>query len=453
MRAIFFYVVKVGLLIAAAVWLANNPGHVMVAWGGWRIDTNLAVLGGVAVAAAIIAVTASALWRLVRRGPKQWRQERGRRKREAGFQAYARGVLALAAGDVETARREAHNTRAFSSDEPLGLLVRAQMATLEGDDASAKDAFRKMLEQPEAELLGLRGLISDALSHGDHNDALGYAERARALAPKLPWAAQALAELHARAGNWDALIDVLEDAERIGALPKADVQRRRAIAMVCLARRAEADGRLEDAFSRAERALALAPGLPAAAVAKARAARLLGRGPKASAALERAWRDCPHPDVAKAYGDLGGDDDPLSKVKRFEKLLKLTPDAAEAHLALAQAAAAARLWGEARNHFQRAAADPLTEGRAALGMADLIEAESHDAVAAADWRRRAALAAPAPRWRCGDCGHETPEWSGRCPTCGAFDSLAWTAAAAGSDAAGASRALAPAATALPGAAP
>lgn len=56
MRAIFLYVVKAGLLIAAAVWLANHPGHVAVDWGGWRIDTNLAVLGIGAIGAAVLAV-------------------------------------------------------------------------------------------------------------------------------------------------------------------------------------------------------------------------------------------------------------------------------------------------------------------------------------------------------------------------------------------------------------
>ncbi len=53
------------------------------------------------------------------------------------------------------------------------------------------------------------------------------------------------------------------------------------------------------------------------------------------------------------------DEAPLARVARFERLAAQNPTARESHLALAEAAFQAQLWGEARRHLERAiSADP-----------------------------------------------------------------------------------------------
>ena len=67
----------------------------------------------------------------------------------------------------------------------------------------------------------------------------------------------------------------------------------------------------------------------------------------------------PHPELAEVYGEIRKNETPLARVARYRRLAAQNPSARETHLALAEAALVAELWGEARRHLERAlAADP-----------------------------------------------------------------------------------------------
>ena len=48
----------------------------------------------------------------------------------------------------------------------------AQTAQLEGKEEVAHLKFRQMLERPDAEFVGLRGLLAQAMKTGDYDEAL-----------------------------------------------------------------------------------------------------------------------------------------------------------------------------------------------------------------------------------------------------------------------------------------
>ena len=121
------------------------------------------------------------------------------------------------------------------------------------------------------------------------------------------------------------------------------------------------------------------------------------------------------------------DKTPLDRLRRLQRLAALNPAAAASRLALAEAALAAELWGEARAQLA-----PLTEGAAAGGdarayrlMADLEEAEHGDLAAARRWSHLAQQAAEAPTWLCTACGAAQPRWQALCGNCGSFNQVEW----------------------------
>ena len=71
--------------------------------------------------------------------------------------------------------------KAFLGGSPLGLLLTAQTAHLEGDDQGQRIAYRAMLEHPETEFLGLRGLFMEAMRRDDSDEADGARGRAHTL--------------------------------------------------------------------------------------------------------------------------------------------------------------------------------------------------------------------------------------------------------------------------------
>jgi HemY protein len=121
-------------------------------------------------------------------------------------------------------------------------------------------------------------------------------------------------------------------------------------------------------------------------------------------------------------------------LKRFERLAAQNPAARESHLALAAAALAAQLWGEARRRLEQALkaepnppapADAGPTPRICLMMAQLEEAEHQDFAHVREWLDRAVVATPDPRYVCSHCGGESRQWRSRCPHCGHFDTLVW----------------------------
>jgi HemY protein len=452
MRTILALLVVAGLA-GSAVFLTDNPGRVEILWQGWQIGTSVGVLIGAAALAAIAVFVALWLLRALYATPAAWRRRRRERRRRAGYEALTRGMVAVAAGDPQEAQRHAKRAEVLLAEPPLTLLLSAQAAQIGGDELAAKKFFSAMLERPETEFLGLRGLLNQALRDDDRATARALAERAAALRPDTAWAASSLFDLEARDARWQQALVALGKAQRHRFIAAPAARHHRGAILYELSVAAAASGDRARARTLAAEARGLVPDL---ALATANYARLLltdGRNGRAAKIIERAWRQFPHPELAAAYGEIKRDE-PLARFARYQRLAAENPAARESHVALAEAAMAARLWGEARRHLEAAieaepppfavlpahstapvgalpVAGQLSNGhdRATAGlcliMAQLEEAEHGDPALVRRWLDRAVRALPDPRYICASCGGESSEWHALCRRCGAFDTLAW----------------------------
>jgi HemY protein len=334
-------------------------------------------------------------------------------------------MAAVAAGEPAAARRSARKADALLADPALTLLLLAQAAELDGDEAAAKRCFTAMLDRPETEFVGLRGLLDQALREADYGEALRLAERAAVLRPKARWVAPTLFELETRNGRWAAALATLAQAARRRHIPAERARHHRGVILYELSRTALAEGDRRRALSLAAEAQGLIPELAELAAYHARLLLGDGRPGPAAKAVERAWRALPHPELAQAYGEIHPDATPLARYKSIERLAAQNSESREAHLMLAEVAIAAELWGEARRHLDAALAmPPGATPRLCLTMARLDEADGNPA-GAREWLDRAAAATPDPRYLCSNCGAESLEWRSRCARCGTFDTLSW----------------------------
>ncbi|MHA1564008.1 MAG: heme biosynthesis HemY N-terminal domain-containing protein, partial [Alphaproteobacteria bacterium] len=217
----FWLFIKIGIAVAVAVWLAERPGLVVVDWQGWHLEASV---GFVALAVFLLVVVAALTynsWRSIKSVPRRVVEARRGHRRAVGYRALTLGMVAVAAGDVEEAKRQAKKAEGLLNDRPLTQLLTAQSAQLGGDEVAAQRYFKAMLEQPETEFLGLRGLITQALKSGDKAQALNLVERANRLRPGTPWVLDALVELHGGEGEWRAAQLALEEGLRRKAIPAA----------------------------------------------------------------------------------------------------------------------------------------------------------------------------------------------------------------------------------------
>jgi HemY protein len=451
MRA-FAGLVVIAVLIGAGVFFADHPGRVEIVWQNWQLRTSVGVLVAAAALAALAVAIVLRLLLFVIGSPGAFLRRRRERRRHAGYRALTRGMVAVAAGDATEAQRCARRADALLAEPPLTLLLSAQAAQLDGDETAAKKFFTMMLDRPETEFLGLRGLLNQARAAGDAATALRLAERARLLQPQSRWATLSLIELETREGRWASALETLAQAARRHILPADIARHQRGVVLHELSRLAAAERDRQRALAQAAEAAPLTADLAAPVAHYARLLMEEGRTRPAARALERAWRTLPHPDLARLYRELQGEAPVVARLKAFAALAAQNPQARETHLALAEAALDAQLWGEARRHLEQALAAPLppyatrprrnggsSEGLSAPAPASIagatprlcrliarLEAEGRDdRQPARDWGEAATPSFPDPCWVCADCGGESLEWQSLCPHCGGFDTLSW----------------------------
>ncbi|MGE7415390.1 heme biosynthesis protein HemY [Methylobacterium tarhaniae] len=420
-RALAFLAL-LALAAYGAVWLADRPGVVTVTWGGYELATSLAAA---LVGVMVLAVVLGFIWAFARgilNLPERLTLSSRRRRQARGYNALSRGMVAVGSGDPIAARRHAGEAERLLGAEPLALLLTAQAAQISGDRAGAERAFRRMVDDPETRVLGLRGLFVEARRQDDETSARAYAIEAARLAPSVTWANEAVMEGQCADRDWAGALDTVSRRAALGLSDKAAMRRQRAVLLTASALDLEA-GDPERALAQAREAVKLAPDLvPAAAVAGRLFARRgdLKRGAKV---VEAAWRANPHPDLARVYLDLRTGDSSRDRLARAETLARISSWHPEARFAIARAALDAREFGRARDVLAPLLTDQPTV-RAYELMAEIEEAE-HGAQSgkAREWQARAARAPRDPAW-CAD-GLVTDRWAPISPVSGRLDAFVW----------------------------
>ncbi|WP_371347429.1 heme biosynthesis protein HemY [Ancylobacter sp. IITR112] len=413
------------LLVLSAVafgiaWLADRPGAVVIDWQGWQVETSILVAASALLALLAVTILLWTLLRLVVRSPDAIAHSWRSRRRNRGWSAVTRGLVAVGSGDAVGARRAANDAQRLLGEEPLSKLLAAQAAQLSGDAAGAEVVFRSMTENPGTRLLGLRGLHVEARRRGDQGAALQAAEEAARHEPGLAWAADAVIEARCLNGDFAGALAMLEREAAHGALDRATHRRRRAVLLAAQAQALE----LSDpatAREKAQEAARLAPTLvPAADIA----GRLLGASGdtrKAAKILETAYAATPHPDLADAYLHLRPGDASRERLKRVRTLTAHQPAHPESAMALARAALDAQDFDVARTALAPLLVAPTQ--RTCLLMAELEAGEHGDVGKAREWTARAVRAQRDPAWVAD--GVVAEAWGPVSPVTGRLDAYEW----------------------------
>jgi HemY protein len=391
MVRILGYLIAVAALIGGAVWLADNPGLVTVRWLSWRLDAPVPVA---LLAAAAAAVALGFVWRLASGFlglPGAFARRARERRQVKGTAALAGALTALAAGDHASARRCLKDADKALKNPQLTHLVAAQIDRDAGDRTAALAHYRALIETPDTELAGLRGLI-ETLSPADA-EMPGLAERAFSRAPGAAWAARAAYAADLAAGRLDAAENALSTARKKGAFDDTQAAAECARLALLRAQAARGEGRLADAAKRAREALEFSPGNPEATLILARIHEADGRTKKAAEVLRTQWEAAPTPALLAAWLELWREEDAPAQAERVRELTAANPDHPESRLALAEAALRAGFLAEARGALTPLLgpeAKPAEAGRAALTMTRVLAAEGADAAQLREWIERAA---------------------------------------------------------------
>ncbi len=412
LRAIWF-LVKVSIVVAAAVWVAEQDGTITIDWEPYKITVHV----GFFILLLFALLFLSNLLFFVIKGtldfPEKLRRYRDITGREKGYRALTIGLTSVAAGDSKAAKYQAHRANRFLKDEDgLVKLLQAQTARMDGDEQKACEVFAGLLENKDAAFLGIRGLMQNALNSGDYEGALELGRKGMDMYPKQAWILKIVYRLEIRNRNWDAARKALFRLERIGDIPTNKANSDRVAMYIAEAEAAESVGDEKGNYRALHKAYKCDKRFVPAVL---RLGELfLKRGNKSAAIgmIEEAWKLTPHPGLVDLWTRAAPPfkaGDSTARIRWYERLLNLKPESVEGKLAMAEVLIQEEIWGEARKVLNEIEAIRPNVRLYKL-RARLEEKTGGDQSKVREWLEKAADSPRGKVWICSKTGCTYDRW-------------------------------------------
>jgi HemY protein len=350
-----------GLLLAASALapvFKTDPGHVLINFGDWTIETSVLVL----IASLLI------LWVTVQIVVWLWRMpvETARRLNEQrSYKQLEKGLLALTEGDWHGAEKALEKSTTTQGGTTAHYLAAAQAA----DKQDAEDRREYYLEQANSGGSKKRFLVELTrarmlLANGSRAAALPVLQDLYKRKRRHPQVLELLSRCYREMGEWDQLQDLVPALRKAGVMDDDELGNLQQEIAVNKLRAIEDADKLLAGWKKIPRATRF---VAAVVEAFAIAAGSLERPELAEAVIATSLKNEWNPALVLRYGDPAASDR-SKRLKQCEKWRKLYPDDPSVHLSLGRLCAGESLWGKAREHMVRSLElEPSSLGYDTLG--------------------------------------------------------------------------------------
>lgn len=361
MKRSFIWLLVLALLLAAAALapiFKNDPGHVLINFGSWTVETSVLVLMIGLIILWLLVQVVMWFWRAPVVAARKMREQRA-------FNQLEKGLLALTEGDWSAAEKALEKSANAKGKNTAHYLAAAQAA----DGQDAHDRREYYLEQADSgsskkhflvELTRARLLIDN----GQFSEALPILQELSKRRRKHAQVLELLSRCYRELGDWDemqALLPVLKKTGVFNEEQSLEMQQDVAVKKLQSVTSLE---ELQAAWKLIPKVMRLhAPVTDAYALSATR----LGHGeltePVITASLKNLW----NPALVLRYSDPSVEDR-SKRMKQCEKWLQQHPNDAGLHLGLGRLCAGESLWGKAREHLIKSLElEPSAQGYDALG--------------------------------------------------------------------------------------
>ncbi|TVS13760.1 MAG: hypothetical protein EA419_01015 [Wenzhouxiangella sp.] len=336
-------VVTLAAVLAPA--LLDDPGHVTIDAGPWRVEMSMLVLVGLVIAAWIAVTLVIAIFRLPGRTVRRARQARSQRQLE-------NGLLALVEGDWQQA--EKHLGKALAQRGSTAGYLAAARAAQGQSEPGRRDDWLELADARYGRRHRVAGLARARflLDEGRPEEAIDQLEELHLRKPRHPGVLRLLLQAYQDAGRWRDLRLLTP------ALHKADItdrQRTDELAVLAGVRELEQAAepeQLESVWRSFPRRLRRSRDL---VMAHARRAAEMGRSALAGARLKKLLAEKPDREALRLYALVDSRDRP-GRIADCQGWLRERPDDDGLHLALGMMYLDDRDYEQARKHLEKSLA-------------------------------------------------------------------------------------------------
>ena len=359
-RSFLLFITLALLLLTAALApvFKADPGHVLINFRDWTIETSVLVLFIGLLLIWFLVQLLLRLWRLPAETARRVREQRSLAQLE-------KGLLALTEGDWSTAEKALEKSTSTQGKTTARYLAAAQAA--DGQDAADRREY--YLEQADSggtrkkflvELTRARMLMAN----GARAEALPVLRDLHERRRKHPQVLELLARCYRELGQWDELQSLLPVLRKSGVLNEDQLDELKVRIAINRLKNCEDADSLQAGWKALPKAMRKESSV---VEIFAHRAGELERPDLAESVLRASLKSQWNPALVLRYGDPGTENVP-ARLKQCEKWLQLHPEDPSLHLALGRLCAADELWGKAREHLIKSLElKPSTGGYDSLG--------------------------------------------------------------------------------------
>jgi len=361
MKRSFLLILLLALLLAAA-WLApafkTDPGHVLINFGDWTVETSVLVLATVFLVLWLLVQLIAWLWRMPVTAARRMQEQKAYKQLE-------KGLLALTEGDWGAAEKALEKSASAQGKATAHYLAAAHAA----DSQDAPERREYYLEQADSKGGKKRFLVELTrarmlLANGNRATALPILQDLHARRRKHPQVLELLLRCYRELGEWDELQSLLPALRKADVLDDDQLKALREEVAVNKLKSVKSGEELKAAWKKLPKAMRLQN---AVAEAFAVTASDLEQAELAEPVITASLKDHWSPSLVLRYGDPFTQDS-QKRLKQCEKWLKQRPEDAALHLALGRLCAGESLWGKAREHMVKSLEiEPSSLGYDAFG--------------------------------------------------------------------------------------
>ncbi|MCF6215154.1 MAG: hypothetical protein L3J58_03165 [Emcibacter sp.] len=418
-----FYITLAISLALGAVWLADNPGSLLINWQGREIRMTVAIFGLLILLYTVFCWHIFKLYRWFGADNPLKSPKRMESRRQKGLAELDLGWSAFAIQDRAAALKHGKKARRLLplDNGPLRLLLHVSAG-------KAREDYLGLLEKnPNSKLTALKFRLDKAASAQDSSpkNSLAILQEMRKLQPGNIWISRKIFDISTQLHHW---AEAKQELSRLGKGKAIDAETQKHLSSVinyCQALEADLSGQKKSACDFALQALKNAPAFTPAALLLARIYLAQGEKSKARKLIETTWKICPHPDLGQFFLDLEPMESPSEKFRRIQKFMALNDNALHSLHLMAKVSLDTAHWGEAKQALEKILTGNMATQETYHLLSRLEILQKNDQQAAEAHRASAAGAAPDPVWHCGACGVTQKNYVTNCPDCHAFDSIIW----------------------------
>lgn len=407
---VFFLFVALG-----GVWISGNSFPISAVFLDYHIETTAAKLAIFLLISLVLVYSILRLLSWVKNSPSRFASKLQKDKEKQGYRDLMRGFSALASGDMDYAKKLGDRAESALIDQPLVKLLQAQTSVLSNKPYEAEKYYSELTKVEESRIIGYRGLISQAIENRELPRALELAEDLHKLNPSSAWVNESMIDLAMRNEDWEKVERFTLKAKKAGSLTAMESKINLAIVHYFYARGHYEKKAYEAAIADLKLALKNNPKFMSATILLA---QVLFDAKEHKAALKhivKAWKVRPHPRLAEIYEQVVSETAPDKKLKKFEKLLKASPNEICSVMSYAHVALKVEETEKAKESILRGLEMRETR-KLCLLMSEIEDREK--------WQARAANAESDKVWYCSQTGSEYPSWQ-LYSNSGFFNTIIW----------------------------